>query len=62
MIIDDDKKLDDLVALYERAMERPELKSLVESATSEFLASEAAMARAAGSEALAFRMIDKKAR
>jgi hypothetical protein len=62
MNIDDDKGLDELVGLYERAMEHPELTSLVESATSEFLVAEAAMARAAAAEALVFRIMERKSR
>lgn len=59
---ENDKGLDELVSLYERTMERPELRSLVESATSEYLVAEAAMARAVASEALAYRILEKKLR
>ena len=61
-MIEDNKGLDELVGLYEPAMERPELTALVESATSEYLVAEAAMARADAAEALAFRVMGKKAR
>jgi hypothetical protein len=62
IMVDDDKRLDELVGLYERAMERPELTALVDSAMSEFLVAEGAIARASAAEALAFRMMDKKFR
>lgn len=62
MTIEEDKGLDELVGLYERAMDRPDLKSLLDSATSEYLVAEAAMARAAAAEALAYRIMDKKLR
>lgn len=56
---DAERNIDDLVTLFDRARANPDLSALAQNAASEFLAAEAALARANAAEALAFRVMER---